>query len=257
MLSNLRLINMSKRVFHLVDRYVCDQATADREAWSWRNWDSAYEKSDLLPIHIWPEQYKRSALDIGDKRRLPYLLDCFQIALDQTEPGDIIAWTNQDTALHRIFPEYCRFAASVYGPISFFRTELDAPQSLDVMPKHFARFARRPHVGRDAFAFSHDWLKEHLDEIPPFILGAEAWDLCMAAIIRLHYGIKTTADNLGKQLFPAEPPNGYVGHLAHKSSWSDDGPKSPANQHNVELFRQWLEKTGMGRQNANGTVNFL
>jgi hypothetical protein len=186
--------------------------------------------------------YTRNAkFDLGDPRPLPYLLELFNMFCDQAEDDDICIWSNSDSILHPLLPEYCRFHNSVYGPCSFFRADFVTPPSLELTPENYGRQSRAKHIGRDACSFSKKWLMSV--EVPDFVLAASNWDLCFAAIIRKTYSINTTLANLGTPIFPAEPPVGYVGHVAHASAWNAPNlQNSPSNRHNGKLFKEWSAK---------------
>jgi hypothetical protein len=235
---------VESRVFNLIDKFEdTDMAEIARKHHAVKSQDDLYEKGHLIPIHVW-EYPRTSDKTMGDPRKLPYLKDLLQKFLDVSGPGDICLWSNDDTILHPRIAEYVKFHCSIYGACSFFRSEfVSSPPSTDFSPEEYARQSRGRHIGRDAFAFKREWLKNNWDSIPDFILGASGWDLCMAAIIRLTFGIKTTGENLGEQIFPAEPINGYVGHIAHPSLWNLKGTtNSPSNQWNGKLFQEWSER---------------
>lgn len=123
-----------------------------------------------------------------------------------------------------------------------FRTEFRGkPASIGLTPEQYAKSGIGNHIGRDGFAFTKAWLMEHWQEIGDVVLGASDWDIYLAAFIRLvQYGIKTTKSNLGQQIFPAEIPTGYTGHLAHHSTWNTPDVNSvPSNRHNRLIFRNW------------------
>lgn len=227
------------RVFNLIDKFEdSDLKAIDRKKFSVASQDDLYEKNLLIPIHVW--EYPRTAdKTLDDPRKLPYLKDLFQKFLDISYENDACLWCNDDTILHPHIAEYVRFHCSAFGACSFFRTEFygHAP-SLECRPEEYARQGRGQHIGRDAFAFSRKWMAENWNKIPDSCLGAAMWDIHMACLIRLSYGIKTTNANIGEQMFPAEPILGYCGHLAHKSAWNMANPnQNPANAHNGKLFK--------------------
>lgn len=238
-------MNPKNRIFHLVDRHNADEKTESRQQAAYQSWDNLYEKGILIPAHFYEEIYPKTAREaLGDSRPLPFLKDCFQFALDQSEDGDFILWGNSDSILHPQIAEYVRFHCGVYGACSFFRTEFGSTSpSLECSPEDYARQGRGRHIGRDAFAFSRKWLVENWGEIPDAILAAAMWDIHMACLIRLGYGIKTTNANIGDQLFPAEPILGYCGHLSHHSAWNMTNPnQNPSNAHNGGLFKEFAAK---------------
>lgn len=232
------------RVLHLVDRFdETDERTIARKKYAVESWDNLYESGRLVPIHVW--KYNRDARSIGCKQPMPFLKDLLNEGLKAATDADVILWTNDDTIVHPQIVEYCKFHCSVYGPVSFFRSEFySRPPALDVSPEKYSRLSRGSHIGRDAFAFPVRWLKDAMvSKIPDSVLAKSDWDLHMACIIRLKYEIKTTGANLGEQLFPAEAPKGYVGHLAHHSTWNtEDVNHDAGNVHNRKLFYEYASK---------------
>lgn len=232
-----------RRIFHLVDRFEeSDKHTLDRKWKCQQTWDRLYENGSLIPVHCW--QYPRNARDtIGDPRPLPYLKDLLAHGMNQCADEDIVLWSNDDQILHPEIADYIRYHVSCHGPCSIFRTEFRGSiPSLDLSPENFGKRSTEKHIGRDGFAFTKRWLREHWDEIGDYILAASMWDVALTCLIRLHYGIKTTNQNIWQQMLPAEIPAGYVGHIAHLSAWSVNQNSSPANRHNGEIFLKWADE---------------
>lgn len=172
--------------------------------------------------------WRRTAVDIGDARNLPYLKDVIRFAtLRSTSPNDIIFWCNDDNVISPKLPELLRRHVPLYGACSFRRTE---PATLGI------------HMGREGFAFTARWFSQNVDSIPDYILGASSWDIGLAAYIRLQRGIVTTKANLTHDFFPADIGEGYVYHEAHPSAWSGANENSPSNQHNRRLLAEWQKK---------------
>jgi Glycosyltransferase family 9 (heptosyltransferase) len=236
---------VARRVFHVVDRFEdTDAATIKRKEQVQASWDVLYETGALIPAHCW--KYPRNAKDtMGDRRALPYLKDLLKNAMNQMDDDDIALFTNDDNILHPRIAEYLRFHVSVYGACSMFRTEFrQRVASLDLPPEQYARAGTGKHIGRDGFAFTKRWLVENWDSIPDSCLGASMWDIHMAALIRLGYGIKTTNQNIGHQIYPAEIPAGYTGHIFHSSAWNvKDAHLVPSNLHNGKLFKEFAAKS--------------
>jgi hypothetical protein len=232
---------VERKVWHAVDRFEdTDPKIIERKRMVQASWDLLYESGQLMPAHFW--KYPRNAKEtINDPRRLPYLKDILKNAIDQMDDGDICLWTNDDNIIHPRLPEYLKFHVSIYGACSMFRTEFRGNiASLDLSPENFAKAGTGKHIGRDGFAFTKEWLVKNWDALGDVILGASDWDIYLAAFIRLQHGIRTTNANLGDQIFPAEIPNGYTGHIAHHSQWNTpDVNKVPSNVWNRAIFRTW------------------
>lgn len=234
---------LEPRIFHLVDRFEeTNPRSLERKTRAWGTWDNLYERGQMIPIHAWPHHYSRNARDtIGDNRPLPYFRDLLAYGMKQIRDHDIILWCNDDNLVHAAMPEYLKFHVGTYGPCTFFRTEFrSSTPPMKLRPEVIASTSREKHIGRDGFAFTKAWFTEHWNEIPDVILGASMWDIHMACIIRLNYGILTTNQNIWENVLPADGQRGLLCHLAHASNWNlPENQKSPANAHNGKLFKEW------------------
>lgn len=233
-----------RRIFHAVERHdERDHGEQERKSRAQRSWDGLYEQG-VIPVHLW--RYPRTAKAIGDKRDLPYLKDVLGAAMAKASPQDIILWTNDDSWLHPRLPDVVRLFASLYGAVTSQRCDsrLPMPEAGQCLtPEQYARLRGR-HMGRDLFAFTKYWLKEHWNQIGDYILGASDFDLAMATLIRHTHGIETTRPNLEECIHPAELPRGYVCHEVHAAAWCQKGneDEAPSQKHNRALFRKWARK---------------
>ena len=211
----------------------------NRKGIAQQSWRALYEKG-VTPVPY--RDYARSAHIIGEPRKLPFLKDCLWEALRVSEPDDIIFFTNDDCWLHPSLADELRYHVSVYDCCCSQRCEFKGkpfpPATLP--PSAFAEAGER-HMGRDLFAFTHRWLREMWTEIPDYILGCSEFDLGLAAMIRLYFGIKSDRVNMEECIFPAELPRGYVSHQWHPPHWNTAGyvNSSPGQIHNRRLFKEW------------------
>lgn len=206
---------------HVVDMYT----TGQRAERAQEGWSEAYEPTTRT---LFQNAWGRSAKAIKDKRDLPYLRDLLQAALDISEHDyDCIVWSNDDVALEPGLMGILRRHVAVWDFVSARRSEPLAGV----------------HMGRDLFAFRAGWLKENLKRIPDYILGADSFDLGLAAFLRNERGIKTTFRNLSNDFFPCDMQDALVYHEPHASAWnSADVNTSQANLHNRKLFKDWAKK---------------
>jgi hypothetical protein len=199
-----------------------------------------YSEKGVMPCHLW--HYPRNALDIGDVRALPYLKDVLKFGMDQIGDEDIIMWTNDDNVLHPDLPEALRLHVSLFDVCTSQRCEFSQypMPPLGRPAKEFARIGES-HMGRDLFACTKRWLAGKWDELPDFILGASDFDLCLACMVRLEFGIITTRKNIENSMHPAEMARGYVSHQYHPPKWLDPAnvDTAPSQIHNRKLFREW------------------
>jgi hypothetical protein len=180
----------------------------------------------------------------GEPRPLPFLKDVLLEGLNAAEDGDIIFFTNDDNWLHPSLPAMLRYHIGVFECGCSQRCEFkNAPMPPPTRPASEFTHGSRSHMGRDLFAFTKQWLQTHWDEIPDFILGCSEWDLCVAAIIRNHFGITTTRRNLEQVIHPAEIPLGYVSHVWHSPHWARAAymNSSPGQLWNRKLFQDWAK----------------
>lgn len=234
-------------LIHTVERHlVCDPQERHRRKKVLESWQVLYD-SGVIAAHY--EKYKRSALDIGDKRELPYLKDCLEYGLSfAKQDGDIVFLSNDDIILHRELPRYLRRHIAIWQCCSSHRCEYHYVQmpSMDAPPSEFAK-SRERHIGRDLFAFTKRWLLEYWDEIPDFILGASDWDLCCSWLIRMKKGFKCSQEDLMNVISPCELIPGLVLHEWHKAAWTakDNVMTSPSQLHNRKLLLKWANERGI------------
>lgn len=228
-----------RSVFHAVERHEePDPNQRRRKEFAQQSWDILYSDYGVVPCHLW--NYTRSSLDIGDSRHLPFLKSVLSYAMQQAGEDDIIMWTNDDIGLHPNIVEQLRFHCSLYECCCSQRCDFSSTVPLGEPPNVFARMGDH-HMGRDMFAFTKRWLMQHWEEIGDFILGASAWDLCLASMIRSEKGIESNRQNLERSIFPCEIERGLVWHQRHVGAWNHN-PDAPSEQHNKRLFKEWAAK---------------
>jgi len=227
----------SRKLVHAYERH--DDGMDARKRKAQLSWQSMYGAGAIAkPL----TRYPRDAHAIGEKRCLPFLKDVLANAMQDASEHDLILFTNDDVALHPELFELLMFHCAVYGPVSSQRCDFRHLPPLSKPPSAFAKLGK-PHLGRDLFCFPKMWLEAHWHELPDFILGASSWDLCVAAMIRLEYGIATTRQNISENILPAELERGYVAHEAHDAAWTMPGNHNSASEKwNKSLFKSWADK---------------
>lgn len=185
---------------------------------------STWESLDM--IGIYPTEYPRTALDIGDPRRLPYLRSLLEAGMMQAmEESDIIMWCNDDVQLDPRIVDWCNTEVAARGALSMRRLEPGQPHI---------------HMGRELFAFRYDWLLKNLHRIPDFIIGCPFFDLVIAAKIRKRVGFISTIYNMTEDMPGCDATERYAIHEAHESSWAGKNEHVfPANLHNKKLAKKW------------------
>lgn len=233
---------MTRTIYHCYEFHPeRNTMEARRKARAQASWQKLYRDGVIAcPL----KEYPRTAKSIRDRRDLPYLKDVLSPAMTMAQPWDIILWTNDDNFLHSNLPAALQFHVGVYDVCTSQRCEFHGPlPPASKSPDTFAELGRN-HMGRDLFASTRQWLELHWNEIPDFILGASDFDLCLACMVRLHFGITSDRNNLEQTIFPADLPRGYVAHEYHEPKWRavDNEKVAPSQIHNRRLFKQWADK---------------
>lgn len=223
----------ARKLYHAVERHKQPPPVARKDA-AVASWDKLYAQN-VTACHL--RAYPRDARVIGDKRALPYLRDVLAPALELMTDDDILIWTNDDVYLHPDLPEYLKFHVPVYGACTSQRLDFVGRIPLDRPRGKYVLRGRR-HIGRDLLAATKKWFKEKWEQIGDPICGASIFDLHLASIVRLDYGIQTSRANIGENLFPAEIPLGYVAHQKHTPGWSNNA-NTPSEKHNKSNYIRW------------------
>lgn len=232
-------------LYHVVERHdEKDVPSVPRKQDAWKSWDDLYRTGNVVPCHLWEPYPRNSKETIKDKRVLPYLKDVLSLGMTQAQPDDIIMFTNDDNPLHPELPDIVRLHCALWGCACAQRSEFRKPvPSLEQTPDAIAAQGER-HMGRDMFAFTKRWLEANWAELPDFILGASDWDLCLAAMLRLQWGIRSNRQNMEQQIWPCEIPWGYVLHRFHPPRWNAPSNRdaAPSQIYNRRLHKEWAAK---------------
>jgi hypothetical protein len=205
------------------------------------SWGQLYANGSLVPCHY--TDYKRTAdKEIGDPRALPYFKDALKMAMEKSSSlDDIIVWTNDDIWIHPELPDLIRRHVSIYGVCTSRRCEINSLLADNASPEDYAN-VHQGHMGRDLFAATHRWIVENWNSIPDAILRASRFDLILAYLVRLYFGVTPSqVGSLDAQVFPAELPIGYIAHVRHVNFWSrKNNADSPSEKHNKRLYDEFV-----------------
>lgn len=218
-------IERGAKVYHVVDPH----GSEPRHHVAQSSWLAAYNEG-MIPAHFRGSP-RNAKIELGDPRALPFLKDVLWSAIpaDATKCGqDIVCWTNSDIGFAPGITQAVRDHVSRYGAASMRRTESNF----------------KGHPGRDLFAFTIDFLEEHWDEIPDFVLGAPVFDLGLVALIRKFHKLPAlTLKNLADDVSPADMTPGFALHQSHAPEWQVANMDSvPSVAHNKKVFRAWAKK---------------
>jgi hypothetical protein len=180
--------------------------------------DIAKQYQDHFQI-VKPE---RTSGDIGDRRRLVYLSDCFKIASNYGNDNDILFYTNSDCC---IAPGcYNRLLNEEYPAIEYHRLDVsDNPTTLDDV---FSYPVSLHEQGIDGLALNKEWFLKNLMMIPDFFIGEPHWDTAISGALR--------TNNISTQNIID------LYHPEHLKTW-DTKKLSIAGKHNDKLWRDFLE----------------
>jgi hypothetical protein len=211
-------------IFHVVDVHGSDA----RHHVAQSTWSAAYAEG-ITPMHF--RGGPRNAKDeLGDPRALPFLKDVLWSAIPadaKERGGDIVVWTNGDIGLKPGIAAAIREHVSKHHAASMRRVESNG----------------HGHPGRDLFAFTVNWLHEHWDEIPDYVLGAPVFDLGLVAMIRKFHGLPFSLKQCAVDVAPADMTPGFALHQSHEPEWQVSNMDSvPSVRHNKKLFREWAKK---------------
>lgn len=233
------LLPPRRRIFHVSERHrETNPAQLERVTKSQETWQRLYSESGVIGMPLDEACYPRSACDMGNRRKLPYLKDILAPALKLADPHDIIFITNDDIHLHPDIAKMLELHIGMFEAASSIRSEW-REQCLATDTPHIWNRRSQGHTGRDLFAFTARWLRAHWDDIPDFFVGTSHWDYCLASLVRLEFGILSSRQNIEKHFFPAEMPHGYIGHVMHRAFWCNTRIKEVAQTYNQQLFRDW------------------
>lgn len=210
------------------------------------SWSTLYSSGIVRPLHIWNN--KRDSSRIGDNRRTPFLKDLLVSAIESTTPREFVMLTNDDDILHPDLTWHLLDTLIDEPAVCAFRQSFHHGKCPD-LSVHRDFFPDEPHDwGRDLFAFRREWLINHLDTIPDYVMGSSDWDSTLATIIRLSKGIATTRDTWVTRDPRCELPTGFVYHEFHQAAWSTPVARQtlPGNLYNRKLTKEFIAKHGVG-----------
>lgn len=153
---------------------------------------------------------------------LPDLKDLLSRALHIASGKDVVIWTNDDVQL---LPGACARLAeqcSRYGAVTVRR--------------------HSGHIGRELFAATTDWLRDHMADMPSMTLSMPWFDLALAAYVRATKGIRSAMQNLMDDMEPCEINGAEIlHHPEHESAWIGK-ENSPLAEKNRAEFERILNR---------------
>jgi hypothetical protein len=238
--SNIKIYRPS--IIHCVERHEeRDPKSAIRKAAAFDSCNKLYANG-VIPCHY--ANYRRDSSVIGDNRKLPFLKDILRNGLSIANDLDIILFTNDDIIIHSKLPQKLIEILGKRPVVMSHRcgcrnvTEKDYAPDADLFTWAYDA------GGRDLFAFRASWLREHIDEIPDYLVGAPWFDTMLCVMIRRELNINGDCYNQQSNEWEGELPVGYIGHISHRSEWwlRENGANQQANEWNKRLAKVHLRR---------------
>lgn len=174
-----------------------------------RRQDAAYVTWPLLKARQLPFAAKRTSLQMGDQRAMPFVRDMIEAGF-ATGPEEVLILLNNDIKVDERLGAAIRQSCAEYG--CYWAYRLDRPNG-------------KTDQGADCFAFTRYWWTVHRHLFPDFLLGYWNWDDCLVRLMRW------SGCNEQARLYYHEP---------HPSTQSPTRLASAGQQHNNTLWTQWL-----------------
>ena len=233
------------RILHVTPYFkTSDNQTLRRHAVAEASWERLYRTGLYRKLH--GVRGSRDSRDIGDKRATPYLKDVLQAGLNSCPEDGIVMLTNNDTVLHYDLTWHLLSMMREEWAVCAFRQGYTrCPDLVSARQDHDSG---QHDTGRDLFAFTPQWLREHWEIIPDYVLGASDWDSTLATLIRMSKGIAVNAVNWVQRDERCELKTGFVFHERHSSFWSEGQNRTmlAGNIYNRALSMKFIKEHGVG-----------
>lgn len=177
--------------------------------------------------------FKRDARDLGDTRDWPFLKDVLAATLERNP--DFLFYTDDDIILRPGLESSIMLLAQE-GCNAFTGQRVDVPNFEAI---HTA-LHKAEHMGRALIGFRASWLREHLAEIPDYVVGCSTADLMLSAMCRKMVDRIWTMENCADWCPKCETIPGLLFHESHRSRWLDF-EEAPAEVHNRKLTAAWFQ----------------
>lgn len=215
-------------LFHVWNDYERqDDGNLHRHRLAKNTWEKTYNAHPMwmsYPVH--DNMLTRSSLNVGEKRRTPFVKDVINMVANEARADDILVFTNDDNLMLEGFTATILEKVIQHRAIWGSRWELP----MGVEPKWGSPKGYK-HVGADVFAFTKQWWDENQDSFPDHLISFEAWDLNLRILIESTGGTQV---------------EGLVAHYIHQPVWhSREHREGIGNLHNRKLFQQWLAQRNL------------
>lgn len=202
----------------MIYRVFSDMFTDERIKSSQNSW----LKTEIQNIGV-----KNSDLN-RDVEGLPYLKDLLDIGYNQCQnDDDIILYTNSDIGVvsdNVIFPNE-----------NFFSVRKNVNQMREYSSVELEKISYEHSINCDVFGITKKWYEKNRNNIPDFLIGSPAWDLCLILLLK------------------AKRINNICYHVAHQSQWKLElnHPKHVANR---QYFIKFCEENNIPFDKSSGRM---
>ena len=165
----------------------------------------------------------RTALEIGDKRDLPYLSDIFKIMSDMAIEDDVVLfYTNSDCCIYE--NTYQKLLKYEKHAIEYHRNDVhNDPKNLNDMFNNDTTIHK---TGIDGLALTNVFYKHYKQYIVDFFIGEPHWDTAIGGFLR-NFCLSTINSN---DLF----------HPKHNVTWNTAN-LTPSGEKNTTLYKEFIE----------------
>lgn len=212
-----------------------DAETSRRLGFAWMTWQ--HEKNQGGAIwhdrQLRGDEIKRTSLDLGDTRPVPFVRDVIEKAIDYAPSSpDIVALTNSDVCFTPGLTGWVLDRVRRHGAAFTHRWDFHRGIERPLVNEEEVRRGEL-YPGSDAFFFTVAWWRRHRDEFPDMLLGREQWDEVFRQLVKRHGGLEIPA---------------AIYHEKHAGFWEDPEQRrtNAGNIHNRRLARKWFLRTGYG-----------
>lgn len=201
-----------------------------------KSWDVLYESGNVIPLHIYENEYKRTTESLGDNRKCPFLLDLIRHGYDQCKSDDdIVMITNDDTILSPYVTSLIHDKIQKYDCCKSFRINL---RSYEDYTNIGVNTILGKDGGRDMFAMTKRWIRHNIGLIPDYALGTSDWDLGLAILMQFTNGVWISKQKNDLSCF-TDIDLGHVLHVYHDAKWRK---LTTINHYNAQLTKNMISR---------------
>lgn len=204
----------------------CKPDAQRRYSMACSTWKNFYDFG-IIPVHILDSELKRSSLDLGDTRKLPFLKDLISIGIEQHKP-DIIIFTNADICVSSSVTE--SLSEKLGQRDCCYAKRRNFPRIEQEIESDKIKEGTEEPYGVDLFAFTRNWWNEYQIYIPDMLVGVHKWDIVLSDLISITTPLAEIKD--------------IIYHEIHEYFWSNPANflNNPGQKHNQKISEHCYSK---------------